>query len=380
MKRNLGIAAAAATCGLALVPATGSATVYPFGSSLTATADRPEARQADTVYWQTTFADGRSPVAPVDGQIRLVRIKGIALSDRTAPIGAPPVGGERDFHIQVMRPLPNGTFEIRNPGGTSGFMSLPPRTADPQTVTDYSSDAGQIVNLCVRAGDSVVFNTIGGWDAIPNRTGPYPDGTPLQIFANAPNAIVSEFTGDNQTNNGAIIPPRPGPGRELLMQVTIGTGAHGTALCAGGTAGVEGPLPLSAPDPGGPSAPPPPPPQVAPPPPPPQVQLATLPKSQKVTVSKKGKLSVSLFCKLTISRCKGKVRVVRRTGKAISLGSSKFDIAGKKTGHATIFLNRTGRRLFFKQGKGRLSVKLVAVTDPGGASRTSSLTTTLRKR
>lgn len=383
--RHLITAAAAAAAALtAVLPATGSAAVYPFGSDLTPAANRAEARQADTVYWQTSFADGRPPVAPVDGQIRLVRIKGVALSDRVAPLGVPPVGGERDFHMQVMQPLPDGRFQIRNPGGTSGFLSVPPRTADPQGVTEYSSDAGLVVNLCARAGDSIVFNTIGGWDAVPNRTGPYPDGTPLQIFSSVPSvySVVSEFTGDNQTNNGAIITPKAGPGRELLMQVVIGNGRHGTALCAGGTAGAEGPLPLSVPDPG-PAPPPPqppPPPGQVPPPPPPLVQLATIPASQRVTVSKQGKLSVSLFCKLTTSRCTGRVRVLRRTGKAISLGAAKFNIAGKKTGHATIYLNKTGRQLFFKRGKGRLSVKIQAVTDPGGATRTSSLVTTLRRR
>ena len=210
--RRRSIAAAVAGLGvLAFAPAPGGAAVVTIGSDLTAPANLVESRQADTVYWQTTFAAGRPPTAPVSGQIRSVRIKGVALSDRTTPVGQGAPGGERDFHMQVMRPLADGTFQVRNPGGTSGFLSLPGRSADPQAVTDYSSDASQadrrIDNLCVSAGDSVVFNTLGGWDGVMNRTGPYPDGTPLQIFSAVRGAVVSEFTGDNQTNNGAIIRP-----------------------------------------------------------------------------------------------------------------------------------------------------------------------------
>jgi hypothetical protein len=347
-------AVAAAAGGLALTATSAGAAFYVFGSELSAPANVAEARQADTAYWQTAFADGRIPQAPVAGQVRSVRIKGIALSNPVA--GVP--GGETEFHIQVMQPLPDGRFQIRNPGGTSGSFFLPPIGSDPQLVTGYVP-----VNLCAAQGDFIVFNTVGGWDGTGN--GLYPNGTPLQIFSRIPNATASQFTGAGQTNNGSILTATPLPASELLMQVTLGTGADGTGLC-----------------PGGGSPPPPPPPPVAPPPPPPppaaSIQKATLPV-QRVTVSRTGKLSVSLFCRTGPSRCAGTLRVNSRSRTPTRLGTATFSIASGKTGHATGSLNRIGRKRF-SAGKGRLPVALVATTRPGGTARRSTRLVTLRRR
>lgn len=366
-----GLAVAATLVAVAVAATPAAAAVQTFGSDLTAPANLVEKRQASTVFWQSSFADGRSLVAPASGQVRLVRIKGIALSDRTTPVGQGPPGGEREFHIQVMRPLADGTFQIRNPGGTSGFLMLPGAGTDPQTVTSYSSDATQpyrtIDNLCVQQGDRVVLNAIGGWDGIRDGTGPYPDGTPLEIFSVVADDVVSEFTGSDATNNGAIIQPTAGPNRELLMQVTVGTGPHATALCPGGTAGPEGPLALDA---------------VAPlqtPTAPARAQQATIPAKQRLTVSKNGKVSVALFCLPGSARCVGTLRIMSRGAPRTSLGVAQFTIAATSPGHATIFLDASGRTSFERSG-GRLPVELVAETNPGGASRRSTLLTTLRRR
>ncbi|MEA2220705.1 MAG: hypothetical protein QOJ35_3331, partial [Solirubrobacteraceae bacterium] len=232
---------------------------------------------------------------------------------------------------------------------------LPPSTADPQGVTAYAPE-----NLCIQQGDVVVFNTIGGWDGTP--AGPFAMGTPLQIFSRIPAAVVSEFTGADSTNNGAILTGTPVAGRELLLRATVGTGPDGTGLCPGG---------------GGTPAPPPPP----PPPPPPaagRVQKATIP-SQRLTVSRLGKLRVGLFCRSGPSRCVGSLRVMTRGATPKSLGSTPFSIASAKTAHATVQLNRRGRALL-TAGGGRLAAKLVAQTRPGGASRRSTLLATLRRR
>ena len=95
------------------------------------------------------------------------------------------------------------------------------------------------MNFCVDAGDVLAFNTAGGWDGIVAGGGPFPNGTPLQIFSSVPGAVVSEFSGHNATGNGAILTPNtaPGQGHELLMQLTLGTGSNATALCPGGTGG-----------------------------------------------------------------------------------------------------------------------------------------------
>jgi hypothetical protein len=109
------------------------------------------------------------------------------------------------------------------------------------------------------------------------------------------------------------------------------------------------------------------------------VQKATLPARQRVTVSKKGKLSVSLFCLPGAARCAGTLRLLKGLTRPAALGSARFDMGPKTTGHATVLLNARGRQLF-KRGRGRLTVKLVAETTPGGETRTSSLIVTLRRR
>ena len=352
-------AAATALAGLALAPASGVAEQITFGSDLAAPANLVQERQADTAYWQAAFADGRNPTSPGNGQITSIRVKGIALSTPVAGV----VGGETMFHLQALKPQPDGTFLILR---TSQALFMPGRGTDPQAITTFEP-----INFCIETGEVLVFNTVGGWDGVVNRSGPYPDGTPLQIFSRVANARVSWFEGADLTNNGNVItaitddparPKRSTSGHELLMQMTLSTGVDATPLCPGGLKGVP------------PPPPPPPPPQ---PPAPPKVQKATLPDKQKVTVSKKGKLSVSVFCLPGAARCTGTVRITSK-GKQIGSGSFK-SIAAKTTGHTTIFLTKTGRQRFTKGG-GKLSVNIESETHPGGQSRRSALATTLRRR
>ena len=345
-------AAAASTTLLALAPATGHAELIPFGSDLTAPANITHARQADTAYWQTKLADGRSPLAPASGQIRSFKVKGIALSNPVAGVS----GGETMFHLQALRARSDGSFEILR---SSHAFFLPEKGTDPQTITRFVPK-----DFCIDKGDVLVFNTVGGWDGIVNMSGPYPMGTPLQIFSRVEGAVVSEFTAADKTNNGDIVTPGTSAtqNNELLMQVTVGTGVDAVTHCPGGRISSSGNI---VPLPTGPAAP--------------RIQKATLPASQRVTVSKKGKLGVSLFCLPGSSRCIGRVRIMSRGAKPKALGSARFAIDAKKTGRATIFLSKTGRRLL-AAGSGRLRVRIVAETNPGGASRRSTLATTLRRR
>jgi hypothetical protein len=352
------VSALLALSAFALAPATSNAATTTFGSDLTAPANVTEARQADTAYWQNSFGDGHSPVAPASGQITSFRVKGIALSNPVA--GVP--GGETMFHLQALHKQPDGTFLILR---TSDAFDLPTKGSDPQAITTFKP-----TNFCIDTGDVLVFNTVGGWDGVMNMSGPYPMGTPLQIFSSVPGAVVSEFEGANLTNNGNVLTAnnRPGQGHELLMQMTVGTGDDATPLCPGGTKGVP-----PASDTSNQAAKP------AGPPPPPRVQKATLPAKQRVTVSRKGKLAVSVFCLPGAARCAGTVQVMSKGAGPKLLGTGRFDTAAKTSGRATIHLNTLGRRRF-SSAHGRLGVRLVATTKPGGAEHTSSLSVTLRRR
>jgi len=349
---RLSLVAAGAALATALAAPAAQAEMFAFGSDLTAPANVTEARQADTAYWQTTFASGASPLAPATGQIRSVRVKGTALADPKPGV----VGGETMWHLQALRARSDGTFQILRSSGAF-FM---PTTGDPQQITSFAPD-----NFCIDKGDILVFNTVGGWDGVPTQTGPYPHGTPLQIFSRGAGGSVSQFTGADKTNNGDILTAdhARGAGQELLMQLSVGTAADATALCPGGLIGAW-------PKPGPAAAP------VAPKPPAPQ--KVTIPK-QRVTVSRTGKLTVALFCLPGRAPCSGAVQV-RSTHKVPKrLAGRSYRIAAKSTGKVSLRLSPSARRAFVRSGR-RLRVKIVTETKPGGPERIVSSAFTLRKR
>lgn len=195
-----------------------------FGSSLKARATASAAHQADTAYWHNRLP-GRRFKAPASGQVLSVKIKGRALSDK-AP-GQLGGGGETIFHLQTLQPLGGNRMRVKV---TSQSFDLPNRSARPQKITTYRP-----TNMCIAKGEIVAFNHVGGWDGIADQSGPYPRGTPLRIFARKRRAAYRWFEGSGQTNNGATFGSRRRGGRELLMQVRLGTGRHGTGLCPGGT-------------------------------------------------------------------------------------------------------------------------------------------------
>ncbi len=199
---------------LLAVPAAADGKVRTFGSSLKAKASVAKARPSDTVYWHRRASRGVK--APASGQVLSVRIKGKALSDR-AP-GDSRRGGETLFFLQSLAPRGGGQMAVRL---TSAGFHLPNRSAGAQKISTYRPE-----NLCVAKGETVGFNTVGGFEATQ-----YPNGTPLRIFAKRKRSKYRTFTGAGQTGNGAQFGGRTVSGRELLMQVRLGTGGDASAPC-----------------------------------------------------------------------------------------------------------------------------------------------------
>ena len=364
-----GAAALLVSSVLLTFPAAGLAELQTFGSDLTAPATEVRAEQRDVAYWQTAFADKRSPSVPVDGQIKEVRLKGFAHSDRLP--GALGGGGETGFHFQALTPG-GGSARI-----TSQFFDVPNRNAgNAATITTYRPE-----NFCVKQGEEIALNSIGGWDGVANRdpkvgpVGPYPDGTPLQIFASVPSAKLTYFTADQGTNNGQVFSPRPGHpaderadvhGVELLMQMTLATGNDRSYECGGpNTYRPADPAPQAKQGGGGA---------------PPGVQKTTIPRSQRVNVSKKGVASMALFCQPGKGACTGTVTFYASAPgkKNLVVGSKRYSIAQKSTGKLKVKLSAAGFKLFKKRNR-VLPIRIEAVTDPGGADHTDRFGVTLRK-
>lgn len=347
------------------LPSAAQAELRTFGSDLTQPANVVHEHQADTASWQTALHGGGSPLVPVAGQIKEVRIKGIALRRPDArPGGAP--GGETMFHVQAIE---DNRFRITS---QAFFM---PTAGDPQQVSTFAP-----ANFCVKPGDRIAFNTVGGYDAIGAQPengqyapgSPYPNGTPLQIFSRVAGAGTEWYEQANGTDNGeAMAPHGSGPrdadqgnassgrldGQELLMQMTLATGDDRSFECGGPN--TYRPT-HTDPDPNAP-------PRVT-------VQRTTLPEKQTVRVSKKGDAGMALFCGPGAGPCVGTVTVL--AGKA-TIGTARYSVAQKSTGKLKLRLNKVGRKAFARKGK--LPVTIVAVTTPGGPERTVTFKTVLRK-
>ena len=351
-RRRSALATGAVIALAAAAAPAAQAEVLSFGSDLSAPANLTEARQGDTAYWQTRFAAGTSPLAPADGQITSVKLKGIALADPKPGV----VGGETMWHLQALRQQSDGTFKILR----SSQAFYVPTTGSPQQVSSYEPE-----NFCVAKGDVLAFNTVGGWDGIMNQTGPYPGGTPLQIFSRTAGGLVTQFTGSDQTNNGDTMRAEHARGadQELLMQLTVGTAADAVFHCPGGQFNpYKVAAAAAATATARPKAP----------------QKATIP-NQSITVSRKGKLSVALFCKAGPGPCSGSVQLLSKHRTPKMLARRRYTISAKSTGKVSLTLSSSARRMFQRSGK-RLPVKIVAETLPGGAARIVSAAVTLRKR
>jgi hypothetical protein len=189
----------------------------------------------DSALWNVALASG-APQAPQTGQAVKVSLEGCA---EPASSGGPPL---TQIHFQNLSPLPEGgaranitsqAFEIPvcGQGGASG-----------STVSTYEP-----INLCVAAGDYVAFNDEGGF-----APGSYPNGVPYKVIGATSGSTMDSFLRDNGTGNGATFAPADvtsqdgfarNSGEELMMRVTLGTGADATHICAGGTQGAPTALP-----------------------------------------------------------------------------------------------------------------------------------------
>ena len=188
-----------------------------FGSDLKAPADMIEAHGADSAFWNVNLLSGGAVSAPEGGQVTVVRIKGTVVPDPTGRRKPTPM-----IHFQTLHPMGDGSFRV----DLSSAAFYTPIGGDPNTISSYRP-----VNMCLRKGDILDFNDIGGneW-----YWGPY-DGMPFQTFSRVPGSSVNFYTKNNGTNIGSQWSPmQTKPAEELLMQMKFATGPDATDVCPGG--------------------------------------------------------------------------------------------------------------------------------------------------
>ncbi|HEX5853445.1 MAG TPA: hypothetical protein VFY36_10175, partial [Solirubrobacteraceae bacterium] len=258
---------------------------------------------ADTAIWNASQANG-GPVVPVNGAVQKISLEGCA---------EPAVGGPRpltEIHFQDLTPLPGGGMRINLSSQAYQIPVCEPGGASGSTVSSYEPSG-----LCVSQGDYVDFNDEGGY--VPNI---YRAGVPYRVLGAVPGSTVHTFMRDKGTNNGTVISPSDRSANdgfaatrdaELMMQVTIATGADATHIC-GGTAGLPPALPPI---------------RVGP---------------QTDGVNRQRIVAVAIYCRL-LPECKGtamltlagKAKAGRAAGKAV-VGRSNFSLPGNKTSHLPI--------------------------------------------
>ncbi|HXM86762.1 MAG TPA: hypothetical protein VN889_03920 [Solirubrobacteraceae bacterium] len=282
---------------------------------------------ADTALWNFSQAAGATSV-PETGQASKIEVEGCAEKASNGPNPLTTV------HFQDLSPTPDGGAKVNI---TSQGFDLPvcgENGAGASTITSFIP-----INLCVAAGDYVGFNDSGGY--VPNV---YRNGVPYQVLGSVTGATTDSFIKDEGTGNGALLAPSVtsandgfavNRNEELMMRVTLATGADETHICAGGTQGL--------------------PPALAP--------IRVSPQTDGVNHSRI--VAVAVFCR--VSPCNG-VATLGASGAATSTygheeiyGRAGFALQPNKTVHLPIRVtSRLVREIRAKRG---VSTTLTAVVD-----------------
>lgn len=249
---------------------------------------------ADSAIWNFSNSSGAVAVAAT-GQAQKIELEGCA---QKAASGPPPLA---TIHFQDLSPLPGGGAKVNL---TSQGFALPicgENGAGASTVTSFLP-----INLCVSAGDHVGFNDSGGY--VENV---YRNGVPYQVLGAVSGSTLDSFIKDQGTGDGATLSPSvksaddgfaTSRNEELMMRVTLATGADATHICPGGTAGL--------------------PPALAP--------IRVSPQTDGVNAARI--VSVALFCR--VNPCNGVATIVGASG--ATYGRAGFALTPHTTSHLPI--------------------------------------------
>lgn len=282
---------------------------------------------ADTAIWNVAQASG-TPSSPVAGAVLRISLEGCA---EPAQGGPPPL---TEIHFQDISPLAGGGAKVNLSSAGYQIPVCGAGGASGSTVSTYEP-----AGLCVSQGDYVDFNDEGGY--VENV---YRAGVPYKVLGAVPGSTADSFMRDNGTNNGSVFSPSdrtPNDGfastsnTELMMQVTIATGADETHVC-GGTAGLPPALP----------------------------PIRVGPQTDGVNHHRI--VAIAVYCRLT-PECKGTAvltlaRAGHTAGKSV-VGHSNFSLPGNKTSHLPIRVAPSVLALARKSHGHGVSATLTAVVN-----------------
>jgi hypothetical protein len=250
---------------------------------------------ADTAIWNASLASGAA-AAPERGQAVKVSLEGCA---EPAQGGPPPL---TQIHFQSLSPLPGGGARVNLSSQPYDIPVCGKGGASGATVTTYEP-----VNLCVNPGDHIAFNDEGGF--VEHS---YQSGVPYRVFGAVRGSSSDSFIRGDGTGNGSLLSSSDttamdgfatNVNEELMLRVTLGTGADAAPIC-GGKKGI----------------------------PPPLAPIRVSPQTDGVNSHRI--VAVAVYCRVS-PECKGTATL--STGKGLSTyGSTGFKLAPNKTTHLPI--------------------------------------------
>jgi hypothetical protein len=205
---------------------------------------------------------------------------------------------------------------------------------------------------CIRRGDYVDFNYIGGWDGDFGD----PRGTQYQIFKRDAASVMNWYEHNDGTNNGSTWTPNqrvlpngtdtahPQNGRpyqrELMMQVVVGTGFDSSNLCEGGLQGYE--------------------------------YAGVEVQPQTFTVRDDGIAGTRLACTSGRGFCEGTARL---SVDGAEIGSAPFKINRNVTTNLDVPLSNEGARVVNMRGQVDATVNVDSHDDVGSSKATTGVAT-----
>jgi hypothetical protein len=315
-----------------------------IGSDLTPAATLTQSHQRDWAAWPTAVSGGGGIVAPVQGEVSMVQVKGTVLKpDNDAAYNGKYPGFV--FHVVVLRPQSDGTDKLMLSSADQPY----PFGGDDQQITTFSLQGpspSQQARMCVVPGDIVAIATSGGFGNHTAQFGGFPDdfyanGYPVKMFARVPGMgykIFKQPAGSETFQVGHSVTGEQQSDQELLMRATIGTGADARYFCR--TPAEQG------------------------------SGSGNAPRSAKATVvapagSPKVKhhaFKVALSCPAGSLPCDGTLKLSNRS---TLYATAPFTLAAGAGAKIKLVLNRTARKAL----KHRLTVKATATTDAGSTSQ-----------
>jgi hypothetical protein len=253
---------------------------------------------ADTALWNTALGSGTTAV-PTGGQALKISLEGCASPGHGGP---PPL---TQIHFQSLSPVPGGGAKVMLSSQPYDMPVCGEGGASGSTVSTYEP-----VNLCVSRGGFVALNDEGGFVEHFDRS-----GVRYQVLGAVRGSSLDSFIRGNGTGDGALFSPLDTStmdgfavtaNTELMMQVTLGTGADARYVCPGGTRDA----------------------------PPTYAPISVHPQTDGINHARI--VSVAIYCRL-ISGCSG-TATMTLAGRHGSVGHMGFNLLGNKTSHLPIRL------------------------------------------